>query len=869
MMNGRPLSSFHRSSFIIPMPTCHETIDSKTTPPGVLTIALAGNPNSGKTTIFNALTGLRQKVANYPGVTVEKKTGRCRLEDGSKINIIDLPGTYSLISRSPDEVVAMEVLRGLRKDTPAPDAVIVVVDASNLQRNLYLVSQMIELRRPMVIALNMMDIARRRGIHISGERLEAALGVPVVEVVGNKHQGITPLKEAIRRARVAEMPEWPLPEAMSAEIGKLADCLNRHPSDSAAGMPPSPGTPGEGRGEGDFDCRTSSQVANHPHPNPLPEYREREPETRTGQRSTFNLSTAERLLIGDNATDLSELAKSEPVASLLNAAQARLHAIGIDPMQADIEAHYQWIDETAAAALVPACATIGDLGLGTSLAPIISPGARVLEYAPKPHFTQRLDRILIHKVWGLLIFAAVMATLFVSIFWLAQPIMDAIGKFFAWLGTSTTKHMQDGSLKDLITQGIIPGVGTVLTFLPQIALLFFFLAILEDSGYLARAAFLMDRLLSKVGLHGKSFIPLLSSFACAIPGIMATRTIENRKDRLATILVAPFMSCSARLPVYTLLIGTFFVVPGFKGTLLKAGIMLACYVLGILAAVITAIFFKRSFLKGMPSSFILEMPTYKLPQISIVARQVWSNASQFVKKAGTTIFALSVILWALAYYPRLPADRRTAIEKADVSLSELLPSSTVRFEYSVYVDRIGKPTSSMDKMSLDGKPISAEELKKKVDEAKANKVSAAQSEYSYAGRFGHLLEPVIRPLGYDWKMGVGLVAAFAAREVFVSTEGIVYATGGDTDAGTDNLQKAMQNARYDHGPRAGQPVWTPLVAVSLLIWFVLAMQCMSTVAIVKRETGGWGWPIFMTLYMNGLAYVVCLIVFQVGTHLGF
>jgi ferrous iron transport protein B len=785
------------------MSTCHETIDPKSAPPGGLTIALAGNPNSGKTTIFNALTGLRQKVANYPGVTVEKKTGRCRLDDGSKINIIDLPGTYSLISRSPDEVVAMEVLRGLRKDTPPPDAVIVVVDASNLQRNLYLVSQLIELGRPMVIALNMMDIARRRGINISAERLENQLGIPVVEVVGNKHQGITPLKEAIRRAKVAKMPEWPLPEIMEREISTLAKLL--------------------------------------------PNQRRTEP----GASAAGSHAIAERLLIGDGATDLADLATSEPIHSHLSDATNRLKSIGIDPMQADIEAHYEWIDQVAAAALIPACAAIGDLSRGSTLTPVLS-------YAPKPHFSERLDRILIHKFWGLLIFAVVMATLFVSIFWLAQPIMDAMGKFFTWLGDVTTRHMHDGSLKDLITQGIIPGVGTVLTFLPQIALLFFFLAILEDSGYLARAAFLMDRLLSKVGLHGKSFIPLLSSFACAIPGIMATRTIENRKDRLATILVAPFMSCSARLPVYTLLIGTFFVVPGFKGTLLKAGIMLACYVLGILAAVITAIFFKRSFLKGMPSSFILEMPTYKMPQASIVARQVWSNAKQFVVKAGTTIFAMSVILWALAYYPRLPGAQQERITQAIDRQND---------ETALQLRQQALAAGHTWRLVHEGEPVDVKlgevvSVFPDPDKEKDNAVAAAQSEYSYAGRFGHKLEPVIKPLGYNWKMGVGLVAAFAAREVFVSTEGIVYATGGDTDSGTANLQQAIQTDKRPDG----KPVWTPLVAVSLLIWFVLAMQCMSTVAIVKRETAGWGWPIFMIVYMNGLAYVVCLMVFQVGTH---
>jgi ferrous iron transport protein B len=823
--------------------------------------ALAGNPNSGKTTIFNALTGLRQKVANYPGVTVEKKTGVCRLDDGSKITIIDLPGTYSLISRSPDEVVAMEVLRGLRKDTPAPDAVIVVVDASNLQRNLYLVSQLIELGRPMVIALNMMDIAKRRGINVSAERLEKILGVPVVEVVGHKKQGITPLKEAINRAAVAKMPEWPLPEAMARELELLAEELKRTSNVERRTLNV------EVKGEAPSNATSSLQSS-----------------TFDVRRSTFAFipdpvisQTAERLLIGDHATDLAALFKQEPIHTHLIDAHNRLKQLGIDPMQADIEAHYQWIDEVAAGALIPACELIGDLPKHATLAPVISPGSKqttppVLPYEEKQNLSQRVDAVLIHRVWGLVIFAAIMAVLFVSIFWLAQPIMDAVTNGINWLGTWITHKMGPGSFHDLIAQGVFPGVGTVLTFLPQIALLFFFLAILEDSGYLARAAFLMDRLLAKVGLHGKSFIPLLSSFACAIPGIMATRTIENRKDRLATILVAPFMSCSARLPVYSLLIGTCFVVPGLKGSLLKGGIMLSCYLLGILAAVMTALIFKRSFLKGMPSSFILELPTYKLPQASIVARQVWSNSKQFVVKAGTTIFAMSVVLWALAYYPRLPEDksaslRRTFLPEArsDAYFSQSMTFNPIPFPPDDSVSAAEKQKYFLDNFGpsfTQDQSFDTPDLEKAANEAVENKLAAAQSEYSFAGRFGHRLEPVIHPLGFNWKMGVGLVGAFAARETFVSTEGIIYATGGDTDAGTDSLQKAMTAERYANG----KPVWTPLAAVSLLIWFVLAMQCMSTVAIIKRETGGWGWPIFTIVYMNGLAYVLCLAVFQLGTH---
>jgi ferrous iron transport protein B len=425
-----------------------------------------------------------------------------------------------------------------------------------------------------------------------------------------------------------------------------------------------------------------------------------------------------------------------------------------------------------------------------------------------------VDAILCHKVWGLLIFAAIMATLFVALFWLATPIMDAIQHGIDRLGLLVTDHLSQGPLHDLIRDGIFKGVGTVIVFVPQIAMLFFFLALLEDSGYLARAAFLMDRLLAKVGLHGKSFIPLLSSFACAIPGIMAARTIENRRERLATIMVAPFMSCSARLPVYTLLIGTFFAM---YSVWTRAGIMLACYLLGIAAAAATAFVFKRTLTKGPATSFILELPSYKLPQWSQVGRQVWVNTRQFLTKAGTTIFFLSVILWAMAYYPQLPQAK---------------------------VDALAATTHAAD-----------------LDNAK----QAAQSEYSIAGRMGHAIEPVLRPLGFDWKMDVGLVSAFAAREVFVSSMGIVYSLGdvGDDNSKTNDLATAMQKDRYANG----KPVWTPLVAISLLIWFVLAMQCMSTFAIVRRETGGWGWPLFMLAYMNVLAYVVSLVVFQIGTRL--
>ena len=767
------------------MAVCCEDSSKTQVDNDTFTIALAGNPNCGKTTIFNALTGLRQKVGNYPGITVERKVGRCRLPNGTDSQIIDLPGTYSLISRSPDEVVAMEVLRGLRPDTPRPQAVIVVVDASNLQRNLYLVSQIIELGCRIVIALNMMDVAARRGMAVCPDQLSRELGgVPVIPVVGHRKEGIAELKAAISDACVAPMPDWSLPEPMKEEITMVGGGLAIIDSEDGLEAPSAGLT------------RVEPQMARRPDSQRLDRYR----------------AVAERLLVGDRAADLLAIASREPVVSMLSSAHARMDQLGLDPMQADVEAHYRWIESVASRCLqdVEEAAAMGN-----------EPPA-ALSHDPverKLTVSERVDYILVHRFWGLIIFAAIMGTLFVSIFWLADPIMGGIESGISALAGLVTGSMADGPLKALLVDGIFAGVGGVVVFVPQIALLFIFLSILEDSGYLARAAFLMDRLLARVGLHGKSFIPLLSSFACAIPGVMATRTMENPKDRLATILVAPFMSCSARLPVYTLLIGVFFAE---YTALSKAMIMLSLYATGILAAAGSAYLFKRSLLRGPTPAFILEMPTYKLPQLSQIGRAVWTNSTEFLRRAGTIIFSMSVLLWAMSYYPRLPEPR------AD--------------------------------------EISATVLQQTNDQGAADiAVASAQQEHSIAGRFGHALEPLIRPLGYDWKIGVGLIGSFAAREVFVSTMAITYASGDEDTGLADAMRNDTYSARY--GDLAGRPVWTPLIAVSVLVWFVLAMQCMSTLAVVKRETGGWKWPLFMLGYMNALAYVVCFVLYQVGTRL--
>jgi ferrous iron transport protein B len=732
-------------------------------PPAIRTIALGGNPNCGKTTLFNALTGLRQKVANYPGITVEKKTGRCALADGHVIDVLDLPGTYSLIPNSPDEQVAMEVLRGLRADTPTPDVIVAVVDASNLARNLYLVSQLMELHRPMVVALNMSDIASRRGQPVDATALARELGVPVVPVVGHKGTGVDALKAALTQATVPMVPAWPLPEVVATAVRTVGAALPALPVDE----------------------------------------RER---------------LARRLLSQETAADLAAVRADPAVA-------AALAAVTSDPgtvMQADIEARYRWIDGVSSR--------------------VVSPGS----FRDGPTVTDRVDAVLVHPVFGLAIFGLIMATLFVSIFKFAEPLMGLCESAVGWLSDLITGSMSDGTLKSLLADGVFAGVGGVVVFVPQIALLFLFLAILEDSGYLARAAFLMDRLLAKVGLHGRSFIPLLSSFACAIPGIMATRTIESRHERLATILVAPFMSCSARLPVYGLLIGAFFGPTMFAGTayepylwLIQGGIMLACYVLGILAAVVTAYACKIFLGKGAVTPFILELPTYKLPQVSEILRQVWNNTAKFLTKAGTIIFCLSILLWAMAYFPRLPNERILEIANQHNAAPLVIPK--------------------------DATPEQENEIRTARADEIDTAVAGAQLEHSVSGRIGHTIEPLIAPLGYDWKMGVGLIAAFAAREVFVGHMGIVYSLGDPAD--DENKLGKLQDAIRADTDSSGKPVWTPVVAVSLLVWFVLAMQCISTVAVVRRETGGWRWPLIQLVYMNALAYGAAFITYQVGSRL--
>jgi ferrous iron transport protein B len=673
-------------------------------PGGIRRIALAGNPNAGKTSLFNALTGLRQKVANYPGVTVERKTGPARTPNG-QVEVIDLPGTYSLVPASPDEQVAADVLAGRRADTPAPDVIVAVADATNLARNLFLISQLAELRKPMVVALTMVDLAETQGAPVDADALSAALGVPVVPVVSHRHRGIAELLAAVDKATEPTI-HWTV-----------------DPEDAAR-----------------------------------------------------------------------------------------------DAVLADIAGRYRWIDHVVAGCVRPHA--VGD----------------------RPA-SERIDAVLMHPVFGLGVFALVMTLLFFVIFTVAGPLNEGMEGAVQLLGGKVTGLLEDGLLKDLLANGLFAGVGAVVVFVPQIALLFLCLGLLEDSGYLARAAFLMDRVLAKVGLHGKSFIPLLSSHACAIPGILSTRTIESPRERLTTILVAPFMSCSARLPVYLLLIETFFAASSFW---VRGLLMLGCYVLGIAAAAGTAWALSRTRAAGRPSTFILELPTYQWPKIANVLLPTWQHTRAFLVRAGTIIFALSVLIWAISTFPR-PSEQTIATATAQAEVS--WQSSGAAAAASATID--------------DGhgamRPLTADEIAARRQAQVDAAIGSAAIAGSIAGRLGHAIEPVVAPLGFDWKMGVGLIGSFAAREVFVSTMGIVYSVGDPGDD-TAPLAQAMTSDRRPDGT----VVWTPLVAVSMLVWFVLAMQCISTTAVVRREAGAWKWPLLQIAYMNSLAWVCCFAVFQIG-----
>jgi ferrous iron transport protein B len=691
------------------------------------TVALVGNPNAGKTTVFNALTGLRQKIGNYPGVTVEKKEGRLTLEDGVHATLLDLPGTYSLNANAPDERIATEILLGQSRHTPRPDLVVCIVDASNLERNLYLVSQLLDQEIPLVVALNMLDIAARDGIQVDYRALARELGVPVVPMVANKGEGIRALMRTIETTHSAtgKPRQWPLPEPFRREWEELAGMLREH-------------------------HRLAEPVAFH---------------------------EALTLIAHDGSPEgIGERFAPEIHAHVIKD-QRKLDFLGINRQTVAVESRYLWISSIC-----------------RRVAPHIPPAGASI--------SDRLDRILTHRIWGPAIFFILMAVVFQAIFTWAEIPMEWIGRVFDSLGAEISRWMPPGALRELIVSGALGGVAAVVTFLPQILFLFLFLGILEDTGYMARAAFIMDRLMSRVGLHGKSFIPLLSSFACAIPGIMATRTIEHPRDRLATLLVAPLMGCSARLPVYALLIAACIPPVAVFGFLsLPALTLFAMYFLGLVGALTMAWVFKKTLLRAPPPAFIMELPPYKIPSVTSILVQMGERALVFLRKAGTIILGASIILWFLASYPRLE-----------------------------------------------------------------NATPSERLQYSLAGRAGRAIEPLIRPLGFDWKIGIGLVSSLLQREMFVSTMGTIYNVQGSQDgAATISLKERLQ---HDTDPVTGKPLFTALTGVCLMVYYVFALQCLSTVAIVKKETNSWRWPLFQIGYMTALAYAITFVVYRTGIMLG-
>lgn len=695
-----------------------------------LKIALVGKPNSGKSSLFNQLTGLNQKTGNFPGVTVDKRTGTTELTQNNEAEIIDLPGIYSLYPRTLDEKIVAEILTN-RKSSFYPDKVILVADATNLKNCFLLLTQLIDLQIPTVLALNMVDLAAQSGQSIDVKTLSQSLDVPVVMVNGRSGQGIDQLKRQLVATTAPSSLEI---FKVDSAIAQAVENVRQH-----------------------FDLNCDYEAYQF-------------------------LQQSENLQFLNSGDK--EFIRS--VASHANFFHGKYQG-------AETVLRYGFIQELL---------------------------NKIVLRSPDPEwkkFSYRIDKILTHRIWGYLIFFSVLFLIFQSIFAWAQIPMDFIDQAFAGLSNTLGRALPDGPLFDLITQGIIPGIGGIVIFIPQIALLFLFISVLEETGYMARVVFLMDKAMRKVGLNGKSVVPLMSGWACAIPAIMATRTIENWKDRLITIFVTPFMSCSARLPVFTILVAL--IIPDDKlfGFFNYQGLVLmGLYLLGFLAAIFSALIMKLIIKTTERSFLIMEMPTYRMPKWSNVGYNILEKTKAFVFEAGKVILAISIVLWVLASYgPSDEMDRAEAVVRQQTSAEQL------------------------------------------TEEALADRVAAYRLEHSYAGIIGKGLEPVIKPLGYDWKIGIALVTSFAAREVFVGTIATIYSIGSTEDQTT-----IKSRLRTEINPDTGGPRYTPAVGLSLLVFYTFAMQCMSTLAIVKRETKGWKWPLIQLAYMTGLAYVSAFIIYQ-------
>lgn len=748
-----------------------DAADTSTNTTRNLRVALLGNPNTGKTTLFNRLSGLRHKTSNFAGTTLEARIGvvRAGSEGGRDADFIDMPGVYSLELDQLEARLAREVLSGTGrlKGQPegkgrAPDVACVVVDATNLARNLTLVGEVLRRRLPTVVAVNMIDLARRQGLPLDEDKLSDALGCRVVFVSSRSAEGFDALRAAIRDAQI------PVPRAPVPGDTPLPSSQSRHETDDT------------------------------------------------------------------HATSLREWAQD-------------MYARGLRSPTTD--------------------------------APQAARASR--------SFTDRLDALLMHPVFGVLTFALVMTGLFFSLFKLATIPMDWIDALFSFLAEQTSQRLGDGVLSSLLADGVIAGVGATVIFLPQICLLFFLFSLLEDTGYLARAAFVMDRVLRPFGLNGHSFVPLLSSHACAIPGIMACRAIPDRKERLATILVAPFMTCSARIPVYVLLTTLLFA----DNALLASIAFTGCYFLGALAGILSALVARRTILKGAGRPMALELPTYKLPSVRTALITTYDRGFTFLKQAGTVILAIVIVLWWLGEYPKATtvtleaselesiitfadAEGTSALYRAQPQLTnpdDLLDDPFNRTN-PPYAFHIPADLPELDDAPTDSSIIPADELLSgnprpaagfvEVDDLRASLESIKarhQAKNSYLGRIGQAVQPLFEPIGYDWKLSIGVMASFAAREVFVSTMAVV--TTGSDDTEDQGVLAGLRNAERDDGSR----IFNPATSWSLLVFYVLAMQCLPTLAVTAKEAGGWKWALLQLAWMSVLAYIGALLAFTIAS----
>lgn len=726
-------------------------------------VVIGGNPNTGKSTVFNQLTGGRARIGNYPGITVERSIGSTRLPGGRMVRVLDSPGTYSLVARSAEEQLAIEALAGL-PPMDAPDVAVITVDATQLSRNLYLVLQVIELGVPVIVALNMTDALEESGQTVDERALAKTLGVPVVPMVARQGRGIAELVSAI--VRVLDDPDLGRPgwrwEPSAAELRADMEKV-------AAALP-------ERWHGGD-----------------------------RGRREALALWALLSIEPGHELRGL-----PPDLEHLVTEIRAAARDSGRDLDREIIQGRYTWIDD--------------------HLSEVVRDRKHPTE------LTDRVDRVLLHPALGFALFLVLMTVVFQALFTWADPVIGLIENIVGWTGIQVGAALGPGLFTDFVVNGVIEGVGAFVVFLPQILMLFFFIGLMEDTGYMARVAVLMDRLMRSVGLHGRAFVPMLSGYACAVPAIMATRTMERRRDRLLTMMALPLMTCSARLPVYGLLIAAI-VPPWQKAGFTQGLLMAAMYLFGTAMALIVAWVLSRTILRASYVPLVIEMPPYRVPHWPSIVRTVLRRGGDFMKTAGTIILICSMVMWVLLSFPKDP-------------------SLEGRYEA-----RLQELEQQLSETSSEG---ARTEIEEQIAELEATHASST-TRHSYAGRLGRAIEPIIEPLGFDWKIGVGIISAFAAREVFVSTMGVVFGVGEDVDEQSRDLREKIWSDTWPDGRR----VFTPLVCLSLMVFFALACQCMSTLAVVRRETGGWGWPALMFVYMSVLAWVASLLVYQGGRLLGF